>query len=123
MLAQLFGAFLGLGLGYLLRIQQTMEDNETMYMTPDVNNFSPPILLATDGKPTYGQVMLSEFIATYIFISIVLVAKRNSEETNGKFAAAWILVIGVALMVVGSLAKEISGGIVNPAIAAAVIIW
>ena len=92
-------------------------------MTPDLNSFSPPILIATEGKPSYGQVMLAEFLATYIFVSVVLVAKRNSSTTLGINAAAWILSIGITLIVVIGFVGEISGGVVNPAVATALILW
>ena len=54
MLAQLIGALIGLAFAFLLRVQQTIEDTDIVYMTPDLNSFSPPILISTDGKPSYG---------------------------------------------------------------------
>ena len=92
-------------------------------MTPGLYQFSPPLLIFTDGKPSYGQIMLAEFIGSYIFISIVLVAKRNSASTKGEHAAAWILAIGVALTIVNEMLSDVSGGVVNPAIASALMIW
>ena len=67
--------------------------------------------------------MFSETIATYIFVSIVLLCKRNSAATNGRHAVMWILAIGGALVVVNEMMGEVSGGVVNPAIATSVMIW
>ena len=52
----------------------------------------------------------------------MLLAKRNYMD-NSHHAASWIIAIGVALTIVGDFLGEVSGGLVNPAIALTIMVW
>ena len=55
MLAQFVGAFLTLAAGYLMRVKIKYDDDgDQMYMKPDLYSFSPPVLVNSDGAPSYG---------------------------------------------------------------------
>ena len=63
-----------------------------------MNSFAPPILVSTDGKPAYGQVMLAETIGAFIFVLIVLVAKKEI-AVNNRDPALWVITMAVGLRV------------------------
>ena len=90
-------------------------------LVPGINSFAPPILVATDGKPAYGQVMLAEVIGGFFVIMAVLYAKR--EIGNGADPALWVATIGIAFYVSSDIFRDISGGFINPATALAQNIW
>lgn len=81
-----------------------------------MNSFAPPILVSTDGKPAYGQVMLAETIGTFFFVLTILIAKKEISE-NGKDPAIWILAMAIANKVAQDMFADVSGGFVNPALA------
>ena len=119
-IAQVLGALAALPVGYMLRVsfadQQGHENLE-----PGINAWAPPILVATDGKPAYGQVMLAEVIGGFLVVMSVLKAKM--EIGNGADPALWVGLIAVAFYVAADLFSGISGGFVNPACALAQNIW
>ena len=67
-MAQMFGALCALGLGYMIRVTVTIDETGEKYLEPNVYPSTPPILLTTDGMPSYGQIMLSETIGTFILV-------------------------------------------------------
>ena len=105
----------------------TVTDSETgaKYLEPNVYTSAPPILLTTDGMPSYGQIMLSETIGTFVFILTAVTArdymKKHAESKSIIVLGA--MVMSVALYTVHLMFREISGGVCNPAIALAKIIW
>ena len=114
-LAQVLGAVFALPIGYMLRV--TVHDpNGGESFEPGVNSFAPPILVATDGKPAYGQVMLAETIGTFFFVLTILIAKKEITE-NGRDPAIWILAMAIANKVEQDMFADVSGGFVNPALA------
>ena len=119
-LAQVLGALAALPVGYMLRVSYADEHGHEM-LEPGVNSFAPPILVNTDGKPAYGQVMLAEVIGGFLVIMSVLYAKR--EIGNGGDPALWVALIGIAFYISTDLFKGVSGGFVNPATALAQNIW
>lgn len=114
-LAQVLGAVCALPVGYLLRVT-VHETNGMESFEPGVNSFAPPILVSTDGKPAYGQVMLAETIGAFVFVLTVLIAKKEIYENN-KDIAVWILAMAIALKVEQDMFAAVSGGFVNPALA------
>ena len=50
---------------------------------PTILQFSPTILIASDGIPAKGQVLLAETIGTFLFVLIVLSCKHEI-ETHGR---------------------------------------
>ena len=114
-LAQVLGAVAALPIGYMLRVT-VHEANGAESFEPDVNSFAPPILVSTDGKPAYGQVMLAETIGTFFFVLTILIAKKEISE-NGKDPAIWILAMAIANKVAQDMFADVSGGFVNPALA------
>ena len=119
-LAQVLGALAALPVGYMLRVSYADEHGHEM-LEPGINSFAPPILVNTDGKPAYGQVMLAEVIGGFFVIMAVLYAKR--EIGNGGDPALWVGLIGIAFYVSSDLFKGVSGGFINPATALAQNIW
>ena len=114
-LAQVLGALFALPIGYLLRV--TVHDaNGNESFEPGVNSFAPPILINSDGKPAYGQVMLAETIGTFFFVLTILIAKKEIKENN-RDPAIWILAMAIANRVEQDMFAEVSGGWVNPALA------
>ena len=74
--AQFFGALLALVLGYLLRVRVKDEATGDEYLEPNVYASPPPILITTDGMPSYGQIMLSETIGAFFLVIVSLQARR-----------------------------------------------
>ena len=74
--AQFFGALLALVLGYLLRVRVKDEKTGDDYLEPNVYASPPPILIKTDGMPSYGQIMLSETIGAFFLVVVSLQARR-----------------------------------------------
>ena len=72
---QTVGCLFALGLGYLLRVQMTDEASGNKYLEPNVYATPPPLLIAVDGTPSYGQIMLSETIAAFILVITSLTAR------------------------------------------------
>ena len=64
----MFGALVALGLGYMIRVTVTIDETGEKYLEPSVYPSTPPILLTTDGMPSYGQIMLSETIGAFILV-------------------------------------------------------
>ena len=75
MCAQFIGSVFALVIGYMLRVTVITSAGVESF-SPRVNTFAPPILISTDGKPSYGQVMLAETIATFVFVMMVLTMKK-----------------------------------------------
>ena len=122
-LAQLGGALMALSLGYLLRVTVTIEGTEEQFLEPNVYPKTPPIILSTDGMPGYGQIMLSETIGTFILV-LTSVSARTYIKFGPAFTVAQAaLVMAAGLAAVQHMFREISGGVCNPAIALANIVW
>ena len=117
MVAQVLGAIFALPIGYMLRVTVRQSDGAEAF-EPGVNSFAPPVLVATDGRPAYGQVMLAETIGSFFFILMILMAKREMRE-RGKDPAIWVITIAIANQVAQEMMREVSGGFVNPALALA----
>ena len=75
MIAQVAGALLSLVFGYMLRVRVKDEETGKDYLEPNVYASPPPILITTDGMPSYGQIMLSETIGTFILVIVSLQAR------------------------------------------------
>ena len=121
MLAQFAGAVFALVIGYMLRVTVITSSGIESF-SPRVNTFAPPILISTDGKPSYGQVMLGETIATFVFVMMVLTMKKaiNDKATP---AIIGLLAIGITFQMCVEMFSEVSGGVFNPAIALSLILW
>ena len=84
---------------------------------------APPLLIATDGMPSYGQIMLSETLGTFILVLASLAARGFIKRGPAYNMTQGALTMAVALAAVQRMFRETSGGIVNPAVAFAKIIW
>lgn len=122
-LAQCFGALLALGFGYLLRVTVNRKVQGEQYLEPNVYASAPPLLLTTDGMPCYGQMMLAETIAAFILVLTSVTIREHMKKRPKKLLVQGALSMAVALAAVNLIFREISGGIANPAIALAKIIW
>ena len=117
---QFLGAFAGLSLAYACRVSLFTTDVKfTLY--PDQNPFFPPILGSANGQPAYGQVFLAETIGTMFFVMLYLTGKY--EISSGKDHFAMIVCIIIGWIGLYTCFANVSGGIFNPAIALAQIIW
>ena len=85
-LFQFLGALLALFIGYIMRVTVTDPETGGKYLVPNVYTSAAPLLLTTDGMPSYGQIMLSETIGTFIFVLTSLSArdymKRNRDGSG-----------------------------------------
>ena len=120
-LAQVLGAICALSVGYMLRVTFIGHEGHETF-SPGVNSWAPPILVSTDGKPAYGQVMLAETIGGFFYVIMVLFAKREIAE-NDRDPTVWVASMAVALYVCQDMFRDVSGGFCNPALALAQIIW
>lgn len=120
MLAQFAGAVFALVIGYMLRVTVITSSGIESF-SPRVNTFAPPILISTDGKPSYGQVMLGETIATFVFVMMVLTMKKAINDKAP--AIVCLLAIGITFQMCVEMFSEVSGGVFNPAIALSLILW
>ena len=113
--SQLLGACAALPIAYAMRVTVAGE-NGTSHFEPAVNSFAPPLLVTTDGKPAYGQVMFAETVGAFILVLVILLAKREIAE-NDRDPALWLLAGMIALQVCQDMFVDVSGGFVNPALA------
>ena len=107
-----------------MRVTVTVPETGEKYLVPNVYTSAAPLLLTTDGMPSYGQIMLSESIGTFVFVLTSLTARdymKRQQENSSVIQGA--LVMAAGLMMVHLMCREVSGGIVNPSIALAKIIW
>lgn len=103
------------------------EETGSKYLEPNVYATPPPLLIAVDGTPSYGQIMLSETIAAFILVITSLAARGHIKKgqqagkegniLSGAFAMA------VAYAAVKRMFRETSGGLANPCVALAIIVW
>ena len=100
MIAQVAGALLSLVFGYMLRVRVKDEETGKDYLEPNVYASPPPILITTDGMPSYGQIMLSETIGTFILVIVSLQARSYISQSPQANIIPAALVMGVALATV-----------------------
>ena len=115
MVSQLLGACAALPIAYAMRVTVAGE-GDTSHFEPAVNSFAPPLLVSTDGKPAYGQVMFAETVGTCLLVLVILLAKREIAE-NDRDPALWLLAMAIGLQVCQDMFHDVSGGFVNPALA------
>lgn len=77
----------------------------------------------TDGMPSYGQIMLSETIGTFILVLTSLSARGFVQRGPIANMIPACLVMAVGLATVQLMFRETSGGIVNPAVVLGKIVW
>ena len=75
--AQCLGAIVALSLGFMLRVSVTEPNTGEKYLLPDAYASTPPLLVSADGIPSYGQIMLSETIGTFIFVLVAVKAREH----------------------------------------------
>jgi len=92
-------------------------------MEPNVYASPPPLIITTDGMPSYGQIMLSETIGAFILVITVLSARGYIKRGPIYNMITGALAMALGLNAVQRMFRETSGGIVNPTIALALIIW
>jgi glycerol uptake facilitator-like aquaporin len=121
-LVQFIGAFCGLGIAYMLRITvPSLEDPSKSVYVPDVYPFFPHIIDATKGLPAYGQVFLAETLGAMFFVMLYLTGKYEIARGRDPFTMIICIILGwVGLY---TCMEKVSGGIFNPAIALAQILW
>ena len=86
-LAQVAGALIALSIGYMLRVTVTIEGTDEKYLEPNVYPTTPTIVLTTDGMPSYGQIMLSETIGSFILV-LTSVSARSYIKCGPAFTVA-----------------------------------
>ena len=123
MVAQSVGCLLALGLGYLLRVTIKVNGTDEKYLEPNVYARAPPLILATDGMPSYGQMMLSETLATFILVLTALSARNYMKKNPEANVPQGALAIAAGLAAVQRIFREISGGVANPSVTLAQIVW
>ena len=77
----------------------------------------------TDGLPSYGQIMLSEFVATFILVLTNVAARVHIEKDMIINLVPGALAMTASLAAVQHMFRETSGGIANPAVILAKILW
>ena len=113
-----------MGLGYLIRVTVTDQETGQKYLEPNVYATPPPLLIATDGMPSYGQIMLSETIASFILVLTSVTVRNYEKKQSSMGAVVWAaLAMAISLGAVNKIFRESSGGIANPAVAISIIIW
>lgn len=93
------------------------------HLVPDQYPFYPKVLLATDGLPAYGQVFLSESLGSMFFVMVYLTGKFELERGKSNDPFGMIVCIIMAWIGLYTCFEGISGGIFNPALALAQIVW
>lgn len=108
-----------------MRVRVNDEITGKDYLVPNVYSQPPPLLISTDGTPSYGQLMLCETIASFILVLTSLQARayiaRNQDSGTGMILGP--LAQAIALAAVQRMFRETSGGYANPAVALGTIIW
>mmetsp|Transcript_9752 Transcript_9752/g.12027 ORF Transcript_9752/g.12027 Transcript_9752/m.12027 type:complete len:185 (+) Transcript_9752:61-615(+) len=98
--AQTVGCLLALALGYMVRVTVTDSATGSEYLEPNVYSSPPPILIATDGIPSYGQIMLSETIAAFILVLTSVQARayitRSNNPEGAVIQAAFAMAVALA---------------------------
>jgi glycerol uptake facilitator-like aquaporin len=121
-LVQFVGAFVGLGVAYMLRVTvPSPDDSSREIYVPDVYPFFPKIIDETNGLPAYGQVFLAETIGSLFFVMLFLTGKYEIARGSDPFAMIICIILG--WVGIYTCFEGISGGIFNPAIAFAQIMW
>ena len=68
MVAQIFGCLVALAIAFCMRVRVRDEESGKDYLVPNVYSQPPPLLVVTDGIPSYGQLMLCEMMAALILV-------------------------------------------------------
>lgn len=119
LIAQGCGAIVSVFLGFLLRVSQPVPGVEgAVFWTPNVTGFYPKLAENVAPQSALYQIILAEFIGSFMFYFVILHVKRDCKDP-------FIGCLAVTLSLYGASTcfTHISGGLLNPALAFMCIIW
>jgi glycerol uptake facilitator-like aquaporin len=118
-LAQAAGAIVSVFLGFLLRVTIPVPGVEgAVAWIPNVTGFYPKLAMSVAPASALYQIILAEFIGSFMFYFVILHVKRDCKDP-------FIGCLAVTLSLYGASTcfTHISGGLLNPALAFMCIIW